>query len=118
MWDNEKVKIGVEPNKILTADALENAGRMLRKADLSTQSDDIKKVIQEIELAIQTFKKICGINFGPQNTEYQKQSESHANRPLGYKRLGESRAHKSLGYPHKNVPVGTHHPPESGDNTL
>ena len=113
-WDMENRKVEFEHSKNQTADLLENAGRMLRNADRSTQIEDIRNLILEIESAIRTFKETSGITFEPLDNSFHKKPELPANHPLKFKRLGESSAHKSSGYPKKSPHVVTNHHVEDG----
>jgi hypothetical protein len=117
MQENESHEGDIGYIKIQIADLLENAGRMLRNADVSTQSEDIRNRILEVENAIHIFKEKSGISFVSPNPEYQENINIPPRRLIGYKRLGESRAHKSSGYPKKPEPVITTHQHKSDDNT-
>lgn len=117
MKDNENQigEIGIIKHQI--AELLENTGKMLRNSDISTQSDDIRNGILEIESALHIFKKKSGISFEPLNVESQEKLEAPSRRLIGYKRLGETRAHKSSGFPQKKGSTLTVHRPESDDKS-
>ena len=61
--------------KVQTADALEEASRKLRNADVSGKSDDIRKILQDVESRVNRFRDEAGVEFGKIEDEYHKKVE-------------------------------------------
>ena len=61
--------------KLRTADALEEAARTLRNADISMHGDEVKHVLHDAEERIHEFKDEVGVKFHEMEDEYHKKVE-------------------------------------------
>jgi len=61
--------------KIQTADALEQAARKLRSADIATHGDEVKHVLHDAEARIHQFKEEVGVKYQEMEAEYHKKVE-------------------------------------------
>jgi ElaB/YqjD/DUF883 family membrane-anchored ribosome-binding protein len=61
--------------KLRTADALEEAARKLRSADMSARGDDVKNVLHDAEERIHQFKDEVDMKFHEMEAEYHKKVE-------------------------------------------
>ena len=61
--------------KLRTADALEEAARKLRDADISMHGDEVKHVLHDAEERIHEFKDEVGVRFHEMEDEYHKKVE-------------------------------------------
>jgi ElaB/YqjD/DUF883 family membrane-anchored ribosome-binding protein len=61
--------------KIKTADALEEAARKLRSADISVRGDEVKHVLHDAEARIHQFKEEVGMKYHEMEAEYHKKVE-------------------------------------------
>lgn len=66
---------GADHMKTQTAEALEEAARKLRNADIATHGDDVKHILHDTEARIEQFKKEVGIKYHEMETEYHKKVE-------------------------------------------
>jgi ElaB/YqjD/DUF883 family membrane-anchored ribosome-binding protein len=64
-----------EDLKIQTSEAIEEAARKLRSADVSTKSEDIKRILQDIETRVNQFKADVGVGYEKMEAEYRKRME-------------------------------------------
>jgi len=70
-----KTVSGADHMKTQTADALEEAAKKLRSADMSTRGDDVKKALHDAEERIHQFKEDVGVKYHEMEDEYHKQME-------------------------------------------
>ena len=61
--------------KIQTAEALEQAARKLRSADIATHGDEVKHVLHDAEARIHQFKEEVGVKYQEMEAEYHKKVE-------------------------------------------
>ena len=61
--------------KLKTADALEEAARKLRSADMSVHGDEVKHVLHDAEERIHQFREDVGVKYDEMEAEYHKQME-------------------------------------------
>jgi ElaB/YqjD/DUF883 family membrane-anchored ribosome-binding protein len=61
--------------KLKTADALEEAARKLRSADMSVRGDEVKHVLHDAEARIHQFKEEVGMKYHEMEAEYHKKVE-------------------------------------------
>jgi ElaB/YqjD/DUF883 family membrane-anchored ribosome-binding protein len=66
---------GVDNMKLQTADALEDAARKLRNADLSTRGEDVKHILLDAESRIELFKAEVGVKYAEAEARYHKKME-------------------------------------------
>jgi ElaB/YqjD/DUF883 family membrane-anchored ribosome-binding protein len=66
---------GADHIKIETAEALEEAARKLRSADISTQREDVKHILHDAESRIHQFKREVGVKYHEMEADYHKQVE-------------------------------------------
>jgi len=66
---------GVDHMKLQTADALEDAARKLRNADLLTRSEDVKDILHDAETRIGQFKAEVGVKYAEMEAGYHKKME-------------------------------------------
>jgi ElaB/YqjD/DUF883 family membrane-anchored ribosome-binding protein len=65
----------VEQLKIQTAEALEDAARKLRMADVEARGEDVKRILQNVEDRVNQFKADVGTNYRNVETGYHKSVE-------------------------------------------
>jgi len=70
---NEKVA-DAEILKIQTADALDEAARKLRTADVSAKGEDVKQILQDVEDRINQFKTDVGVRYHAMEADYHKRA--------------------------------------------
>ena len=61
--------------KLKTAEALEQAARKLRSADMSMHGDEVKHVLHDAEARIHQFKEEVGMKYHEMEAEYHKKVE-------------------------------------------
>ena len=61
--------------KLLTADALEEAARKLRSADLLTRGGDVTYILHDAETRIEQFKAEVGVKYAEMEDGYHKTME-------------------------------------------
>jgi ElaB/YqjD/DUF883 family membrane-anchored ribosome-binding protein len=61
--------------KIQTAEALEDAARKLRKADVSVKGDDVKHILHDVEHRVNQFKAEVGAGYHRVEEDYHKRVE-------------------------------------------
>lgn len=66
---------GVEQIKTQTADALEEAARKLRNAEISVSSEEIQNILHSVQDRVDTFKEEIGAKYHEVEEEYYKQVE-------------------------------------------
>jgi ElaB/YqjD/DUF883 family membrane-anchored ribosome-binding protein len=66
---------GADQMKIQTAEALEQAARKLRSADIAMHGDEVKHVLHDAEARIHQFKEEVGVKYHEMEAEYQKKVE-------------------------------------------
>ena len=71
---NEKVA-DADILKIQTAKTLEDAARKLRNADISTQGEDLKHILYDVEAQVYQFKKEAGVKYDQMEADYHKRAE-------------------------------------------
>lgn len=71
---NAKVA-SAEHLKLQTAEAIEEAARKLRSADVSTKGEDIKRILRDIEVRVNQFKADVGVEYGKMEAGYHKSVE-------------------------------------------
>lgn len=54
---------GADHMKLQTAEALEDAARMLRNADISVQGDEVKHILHDVEHRVNQFKADIGAEY-------------------------------------------------------
>jgi ElaB/YqjD/DUF883 family membrane-anchored ribosome-binding protein len=64
-----------DQKKIQTAEALEQAARKLRSADIATHGEDVKHVLHDAEARIHQFKEEVGVKYQEMEAEYHKKVE-------------------------------------------
>jgi len=73
MIDSTIVK--TDQMKVQTADALEQAARKLRNVNVSEQTDDVRKILQDVESRMNRFRDEAGIEFEKIEAAYHKKVE-------------------------------------------
>lgn len=74
----KKINAGIanaEHLKNQTAEALEDAARKLRMADVSARSEDVKHIIQDVEDRVNQFKSDVGARYHTMEADYHKRVE-------------------------------------------
>jgi len=71
----DKTVAEADQMKLQTADALEEAARKLRSADMSARGEDVKHVLHDAEERIQQFKDEVGMKYHEIEAEYHKKVE-------------------------------------------
>jgi len=71
----DKTVGGADHMKLQTADALEEAARKLRTADMSARGEDVKHILHDAEDRIHQFKEEVGVKYHEIETEYHKKME-------------------------------------------
>jgi ElaB/YqjD/DUF883 family membrane-anchored ribosome-binding protein len=71
---NEKVT-GADILKIQTAEALEEAARKLRMADVSAKGEHVKQILQDVEDRVNQFKADVGAGYHTMEADYHKRAE-------------------------------------------
>jgi len=66
---------GVEHLKIQTAEALEEAARRLRSADVSAKGEDVKHILHDVEGRVNRFKAAVGAGYEKIDADYHKRVE-------------------------------------------
>jgi ElaB/YqjD/DUF883 family membrane-anchored ribosome-binding protein len=66
---------GADHMKIQTADALEEAARRLRNADMTVQGDDVKAILHDAEARIDQFKEKVGVKYDEMEARYHEKME-------------------------------------------
>jgi ElaB/YqjD/DUF883 family membrane-anchored ribosome-binding protein len=66
---------GADHLKIQTAEALEEAARKLRRADVSAKGEDIKHILQDVEDQVNQFKAEVGAEYHKMEADYHKRVE-------------------------------------------
>jgi ElaB/YqjD/DUF883 family membrane-anchored ribosome-binding protein len=66
---------GVDHMKLQTADALEDAARKLRNADLSARGGDVKHILHDAESRIEQFKAEIGVKYAEIEAGYHNKME-------------------------------------------
>ncbi|MDD1657860.1 MAG: DUF883 C-terminal domain-containing protein [Methanomicrobiales archaeon] len=61
--------------KIQTAEALEEAARKLRKADVSAKGDEVKHILHDVEAKVSRFKSEVGAEYRKIDADYHKRME-------------------------------------------
>jgi ElaB/YqjD/DUF883 family membrane-anchored ribosome-binding protein len=66
---------GADHLKLQTAEALEEAARKVRSADIDAHGEELKKILHDAEDRIHQLKDEAGIKFQEMETEYHKKVE-------------------------------------------
>jgi ElaB/YqjD/DUF883 family membrane-anchored ribosome-binding protein len=66
---------GADNLKLQTAEALEEAARKLRNADISVNNDDVKNILHGVQDKMDHFKDEIGAKYHEVEAEYQKKVE-------------------------------------------
>jgi ElaB/YqjD/DUF883 family membrane-anchored ribosome-binding protein len=66
---------GADSLKLQTAEALEEAARKLRSADISVNSEDVKNILHGVESQVDHFREELGTKYHEIEAEYQKKVE-------------------------------------------
>ncbi len=66
---------GADRLKIQTAEALEDAARKLRAADVSAKGEDVKHILQNVEDRVNQFKADVGAGYHKMEADYHKRVE-------------------------------------------
>lgn len=61
--------------KIQTAEALEEAARRLRSADISTHGEDVKNILHDVEARMNQFKAEAGVKYHELEADYHEKME-------------------------------------------
>lgn len=61
--------------KLQTAEALEEAARKLRSADMSVHAEDVKKIMHDVEAKMDRFKEEVGEKYHEMEAEYHQKVE-------------------------------------------
>jgi ElaB/YqjD/DUF883 family membrane-anchored ribosome-binding protein len=61
--------------KTQTAEALEDAARKLRMADVSAQGEHVKQILQDVEDRVNQFKADVGAGYQSMEADYHKRAE-------------------------------------------
>jgi ElaB/YqjD/DUF883 family membrane-anchored ribosome-binding protein len=70
-----KGSAGADNLKLQTAEALEEAARKLRSADMSVNSEDVKNILHGVEDQMNQFREEIGTKYQEMETEYHKKVE-------------------------------------------
>lgn len=71
----EKSVSGTEHLKHQTADALEEAARRLRNADMSINDEDVQNILHGVQDRVEHFKDELGAKYQEMEIEYHKRAE-------------------------------------------
>jgi len=66
---------GAEHLKLQTAEALEEAARRLRNADMSVNDDDVQNILHGVQDRVDHFKEELGERYQEMEIEYHKRAE-------------------------------------------
>jgi len=66
---------GADHLKLQTAEALEEAARKLRKADISARGEDVKDILQDVEDRLNQFKADVGTGYHRVEADYNQRVE-------------------------------------------
>jgi ElaB/YqjD/DUF883 family membrane-anchored ribosome-binding protein len=66
---------GADHLKIQTAEALEDAARKLRKADVAAKGEEIKHILHDVEYRVNQFKAEVGAEYHKIDADYHKRVE-------------------------------------------
>ena len=66
---------GADHMKIQTAEALEEAARKLRDADIVSGGEDVKDILHDVEFRVNLFRKECGAELNRIEAGYHKSVE-------------------------------------------
>jgi ElaB/YqjD/DUF883 family membrane-anchored ribosome-binding protein len=66
---------GADQIKLQTAEALEEAARKLRSADMAMNSEDVKNILHGVQDQVEQFKEEIGTKYHEMESEYIKQVE-------------------------------------------
>jgi ElaB/YqjD/DUF883 family membrane-anchored ribosome-binding protein len=66
---------GADHLKLQTAEALEEAARKLRRADVSAKGEDVKMILQDVEDRVNLFKANVGAGYHTMETGYHQTME-------------------------------------------
>jgi ElaB/YqjD/DUF883 family membrane-anchored ribosome-binding protein len=66
---------GADQKKIQTAEALEEAARKLRSADLSSKGEDVKDILHDVEDRVNQLKTEMGVQYQKIEADYHKRVE-------------------------------------------
>ena len=66
---------GAEHLKIQTAEALEEAARRLRSADVSAKGEDVKHILHDVESRVNRFKAAVGAGYEKIDADYHTRVE-------------------------------------------
>ena len=66
---------GADHMKIQTAEALEEAARKLRNADLSEKGEDVKYILNDVEDRLNQFKEEVGVRYQKIEADYHHKVE-------------------------------------------
>lgn len=66
---------GADHLKLQTAEALEEAARRLRNADMSMNNDDIQNILHGVQDKVENFKEELGAKYQEMEIEYHKRAE-------------------------------------------
>ena len=66
---------GADRMKIQTAEALEEAARKLRSADIAAHGEDVKNILHDAEARIDQFREEVGEKYHEMEAEYHKKVE-------------------------------------------
>jgi len=61
--------------KLQTVDALEEAARKLRSADISMHGEEVKRILNDVETRMNQFKEEVGVKYHEMEAEYHKKME-------------------------------------------
>ena len=61
--------------KIQTAEAIEEAARKLRSADIATKGEDVKRILHDIEARVNQFKADVGVEYEKREAQYHEMVE-------------------------------------------
>jgi ElaB/YqjD/DUF883 family membrane-anchored ribosome-binding protein len=65
----------VDSYKIQTAEALEEAARRLRSADISVKNEDVRDILSDVESRVTQFKTEVGAKYQRAEADYHKKVE-------------------------------------------
>jgi ElaB/YqjD/DUF883 family membrane-anchored ribosome-binding protein len=66
---------GADQMKIQTAEALEEAARKLRSADLKSKGEDVKDILHNVEDSVNQLKAEMGVKYQKIEADYHKRVE-------------------------------------------
>ena len=66
---------GADNLRLQTAEALEEAARKLRSAEMSVNNEDVKNILHGVQDKVDHFKEEIGAKYHEMEAEYQKQVE-------------------------------------------